>query len=106
MSIKSPRLTQTNEPSAPDPSTLDTDKGPGTEPRLLYSYAEARRLIGNVPQSTFALWIADGLVTPVRIGPRRCFIKREDLMRLQAEGTPEVPKALSGPRKADLPKAG
>ena len=56
-------------------------------PRLLYSYAEARHLLGGVPVSTFALWIADGLVVPVRIGPRRCFIRHEDLLRL-ASGQP------------------
>lgn len=74
------------------PSKLDADKNRGTEARLLYSYQEARKLIGNVPQSTFAMWIANGLVEPVRIGPRRCFIKHEDLIRL-ASGVIEFPKA-------------
>ncbi len=50
--------------------------------RLLFSYHESRQLLGGVPKSTFALWIADGLFDPVRIGPRRCFVKREDLLRL------------------------
>jgi len=50
--------------------------------RLLYSYAEARKKLGNVPVSTFALWIANGLLHPVRIGPRRSFIKHDELMAL------------------------
>jgi len=61
----------------PTLSTLQADQA-----RLLYSYQEARELLGGVPVSTFALWIAKGLVHPVKIGPRRCFIKREDLLRL------------------------
>lgn len=56
-------------------------------PRLLYSYTEARELLGGVPVSTFALWIATGLVVPVKIGPRRCFIRHADLARL-ASGEP------------------
>lgn len=78
----------------------------GIPAKPLFSYAEARELLGNVPGSTWAKWIADGLVKPVRIGPRRCFIRREDLARLQAEGTPDVPKAPSGPRATGLPKVG
>lgn len=50
--------------------------------RLLYSYSEARELLGGVPVSTFAGWIAAGLLKPVRIGPRRCFIRHEDLVAL------------------------
>ncbi len=53
---------------------------------LLYSYREARALLGNVPAATFALWIANGLLTPCRIGPRRCFIRRDDLLRLSQYG--------------------
>ena len=49
---------------------------------LLHSYKEARALLGGIPESTFALWIAQGLVEPVRIGPRRCFVKHEDVVRL------------------------
>ena len=54
----------------------------GAKGRLLYSYSEARELLGGVPISTFALWVATGLVHPVRIGPRRCFITRDELARL------------------------
>lgn len=53
-----------------------------TTHRMLYSYAEARAWLGGVPQSTFAKWIHDGLLVPVKIGPRRCFIRHEDLVRL------------------------
>jgi hypothetical protein len=49
---------------------------------LLHNYREARALLGGVPTSTFAYWIAQGLLTPVRIGPRRCFIRHEDIVRL------------------------
>ena len=49
---------------------------------LLHNYREARRLLGNVPVPTFAMWIAKGLIVPVRIGPRRCFIRHEDVVRL------------------------
>ncbi len=59
--------------------------------KLLYSYPEAREVLGGVPQSTFALWIAKGILTPVKIGPRRCFIRHDDLVRL-AYGV-ELPKA-------------
>ena len=59
--------------------------------RLLYNYSEARELLGGVPVSTFALWIAQGLIVPVRIGPRRCFIKHDDLMKLaQGAALPKV----------------
>ena len=54
----------------------------GDPARLLYSYPEARKMLGGVPQSTFALWIAKGILKPVKIGPRRCFIRYEDLVRL------------------------
>ena len=50
--------------------------------RLLYSYAEARALLGGVAVSTFAMWVASGIVHPVKIGPRRCFITHDELMRL------------------------
>lgn len=50
--------------------------------KLLYSYSEARVILGGVPKSTFALWIKQGLIQPVRIGPRRCFVRRADLERL------------------------
>jgi hypothetical protein len=56
-------------------------------PPLLHSYAEARAMLGGVPASTFDLWIAQGLVEPVRIGRRRRFIKHEDVVRL-ALGNP------------------
>ena len=59
------------------PSTLATDQA-----RLLYSYPEARKLLGDVPVSTFAGWIAAGLINPVRIGPRRCFVSHQDLVQL------------------------
>ena len=55
--------------------------------RLLYPYSEARALLGGVPKSTWNLWIAEGLVEPVRIGPRRCFIRHEDIQRLAQGGT-------------------
>ena len=57
-------------------------------PRLLFSYSESRELLGRVPVSTFAKWIADDLVRPVRIGPRRCFIRLEDILNL-AGGLPK-----------------
>lgn len=62
---------------------------PRQEP-LLHPYPEARAMLGGVPPSTFAMWIAEGLLTPVRIGPRRCFIKHEDILRL-AQGA-SLPK--------------
>lgn len=55
---------------------------PSEVKKLLYSYPEARMMLGDVPQSTFALWIAKGILTPVKIGPRRCFIRHADLVRL------------------------
>lgn len=58
------------------------DRGNDAQTRLLYSYIEARHLLGNVPQSTFALWIAKGLFHPVRIGPRRSFIRRDELLQV------------------------
>ena len=61
---------------------VQADKARGTQARLLYSYTEARALLGGVPLSTFSMWIADGLIVPVRIGPRRAFIKHEDIVRL------------------------
>ncbi len=70
----------------------------GIPAKPLFSYSEARELLGNVPESTWNKWIADGLVKPVRIGPRRCFIRYEDMVRLQAEGTPNVLKA-NGPKR-------
>lgn len=60
-----------------------------TTPRLLYSYVEARELLGGVPIATFALWIAKGILKPVKIGPRRCFIKHEDILRLASGGETE-----------------
>lgn len=74
-----------------DSSTPTPDQESGTEARLLYGYKEARQLLGGVPQSTFAMWIAIGLVQPVRIGPRRSFIKHDDLMRLSSGAA--LPKA-------------
>lgn len=84
--------TQANGLNTSTVSTIQADQARGTQARLLYSYQEARQLLGGVPLSTFALWIAKGLVEPVRIGPRRCFIKHEDLIRL-ASGVIEFPKA-------------
>ena len=49
---------------------------------LLHNYAEARALLGGVPISTFSLWIAQGLLIPVRIGPRRSFIRHSDILAL------------------------
>ena len=74
-------------PSNPLPTVLEADQARGAQARLLYSYTEAREQLGGVPQSTWSMWIAQGLVVPVRIGPRRCFVKREDLVRL-AQGDP------------------
>ena len=74
----------------------------GIPAKPLFSYLESRELLGGVPASTWHKWIADGLVKPVRIGPRRCFIRYEDLMRLQAEGTPSVPKANSSKPKVTV----
>ena len=85
------------------PQTTDA---PSAMPRMLYSYPEARKELGGVPESTFAVWIANGWITPVRIGPRRCFIRYEDLQRLRMEGTPEVPKARCRAKGGDYPQAG
>lgn len=76
--------------------------------KKLHSYAAVRKECGDVPASTFATWVAKGYVTPIRIGPRRCFITDADLVRLKTQGTPDVPKAKSRPRNenTDLPKAG
>ena len=68
------------------PTVLEADQARGAQARLLYSYAEARELLGGVPVSTFSMWIAQGLIVPVRVGPRRCFVKCEDLMRLADGG--------------------
>ncbi|WP_285576040.1 hypothetical protein [Geothrix limicola] len=84
--------TQANGLSFPTVPTLKAEQARGTQARLLYSYQEAREQLGGVPVSTFALWIAKGLIEPVRIGPRRCFIRHEDLIRL-ASGEVELPKA-------------
>jgi predicted site-specific integrase-resolvase len=73
-------MSNLNEPQAAAQPTAET-------PRLLYSYKEAREKLGGVPESTFSLWIAQGLIEPVRIGPRRCFVKHEDVVRL-AQGNP------------------
>jgi len=64
------------------PPVVQADQACGTQAPLLYNYAEARKMLGGVPVSTFAMWIAQGLVEPVRIGPRRCFIRHEDVVRL------------------------
>jgi hypothetical protein len=61
---------------------------------LLHSYLEARKLLGNVPEATFALWISKGLLVPVRIGPRRCFIRHEDVVRLAQVPGPLTQKAV------------
>lgn len=66
-----------------DPSCIPT--------KPLFSYHEARELLGDVPQSTFAWWIAKGLVQTVKIGPRRSFVPRAEIVRL-ASGI-ELPKA-------------
>jgi len=76
----------------PTTGLICQDQARGSQARLLYSYQEARELLGGLPVSTFALWIAKGFVEPVRIGPRRCFIKHADLIRL-ANGEMELPKA-------------
>ena len=71
---------------------IQTDQGRGSQSQLLYSYREARRLLGGIPESTFAQWAAKGLFTPVKIGPRRAFVAHDDLVRLS--------------RGAALPKVG
>lgn len=58
--------------------------------QLLYNYAEARKMLGGVPVSTFALWVHKGLIQPVRIGPRRCFVRHSDLVALASGPLPEV----------------
>ena len=50
--------------------------------QVLYSYAQARAMLGGVPVSTWSWWISHGLVKPVRIGARRCFIRHEDVVML------------------------
>jgi len=88
----------------------ETAAGPAPEvSQFLYSYEDARRMLGNVPVSTFAKWVGDGLVATVRIGPRRQFVPAEEVQRLRREGTPGVPKAKSRPRASvadPLPQAG
>jgi hypothetical protein len=76
-------MSKANEPQAAVQLNAET-------PRLLYNYREAREKLGGVPKSTFALWIARGLIKPVRLGPRRCFVRAEDLIRL-AQGN-NLPK--------------
>jgi hypothetical protein len=61
---------------------VQADQDRGTQARLLHSYSEARQILGDVPVSTWSMWIAQGLVVPVRIGPRRCFIRHEDVVKL------------------------
>jgi hypothetical protein len=56
-------------------------------PPLLYSYKEARAMMGGVSESTWTLWVAQGLITPVCIGPRKRFVKYEDLVRLAQGAT-------------------
>ena len=63
----------------------------GIPAKPLFGYAEARELLGEVPTSTFALWVARGLVLTVKIGPRRSFVPRAEIVRL-ASGI-ELPKA-------------
>lgn len=69
--------------------------------RLIYNYAETRQLLGGVPVSTFAQWISEGLVRPVRIGPRRCFVRHEDLVRL-AGGSPSGMDWVEPPPPVEL----
>jgi len=57
-------------------STLNTARD------TLVNYTDARKELGNVPVSTFLSWIRAGLLTPVKIGPRRSFIRRSDIDRL------------------------
>jgi hypothetical protein len=54
--------------------------------RALYSFAQARELLGGVSDPTFRRWIAQRLLIPVRIGPRRSFIRHEDIVRLSESG--------------------
>ncbi len=63
----------------------------GIPAKPLFSYAEARAMLGDVPVSTFAWWVSHGLVKTVKIGPRRSFIPRAEIVRL-ASGV-ELPKA-------------
>jgi hypothetical protein len=65
-------------------------QAPLPEP-LLHSYPEARALLGGIPQSTFAMWIAQGIIVPVKIGPRRAFIRHSDILRLSQEGAQVAP---------------
>jgi|GEM_PF-6418895 len=53
---------------------MNTDK-------LLHSFDEARDIMGGVPRSTFRLWIAQGLIHPVKIG-RKPYFRHEDLLAL------------------------
>lgn len=57
----------------------------------LLSYTACRKAVGDVPRSTFDSWIAAGILVPVAIGPRRKFIRREDLERL-IQGGAQVAK--------------
>lgn len=66
----------------PEPEIKYQASCPAAPTRLLYNYADAREQLGGVPPSTFALWISKGLIVPVKIGPRRSFIRHEDLVRL------------------------
>lgn len=59
--------------------------------RLIHSYAQCRELLGGVPSRTFELWIANGLIKPVRIGARRSFVRHEDLIALIESAS--LPKA-------------
>ena len=54
--------------------------------RELYSYRETRAMLGGVPESTFKVWLTQGLLIPVSIGDRRKFIRHGDIMRLIESG--------------------
>lgn len=49
--------------------------------KLLHDFDEARSILGDVPASTFRLWIAQGLIQPLKIG-RKPYFRHADLVAL------------------------
>lgn len=59
------------------------DAGEGLHPfsdQLLFSYADARRILGGISESTFERWVRQGLLKPIQLGGRRKFLRRQDLL--------------------------
>lgn len=57
--------------------------------KLLHSFDEARAIMGDVPASTFRLWIAQGLIQPLKIG-RKPYFRHADLVALVESRMPKA----------------